>query len=106
MEGMLKPLRSGDKEVLDKDASATPQGGVNDTYGEDAASQDLAITPWSRIVASGVELLRDPTYNKGTAFTEEERDNHYLRGLLPPVVLSQELQVCMLVDLMSPKIGS
>jgi malate dehydrogenase (oxaloacetate-decarboxylating)(NADP+) len=93
MEGMLKPLRSGDKEVLDKDASATPQGGVNDTYGEDAASQDLAITPWSRIVASGVELLRDPTYNKGTAFTEEERDNHYLRGLLPPVILSQELQV-------------
>jgi malate dehydrogenase (oxaloacetate-decarboxylating)(NADP+) len=40
-----------------------------------------------------VELLRDPTYNKGTAFTEEERDNHYLRGLLPPVILSQELQV-------------
>ncbi|KAH9544841.1 hypothetical protein CY35_12G016400 [Sphagnum magellanicum] len=93
MEGMLKPLRSGDKEVLDKDASATPQGGVNDTYGEDAASQDLPITPWSRIVASGVELLRDPTYNKGTAFTEEERDIHYLRGLLPPAILSQELQV-------------
>jgi hypothetical protein len=57
MEGMLKPLRSGDKEVLDKDASATPLGGVNDTYGEDAASQDLAITPWSRIVARSLFLL-------------------------------------------------
>ncbi len=53
-----------------------------------------------------MELLRDPTYNKGTAFTEEERDIHYLRGLLPPAILSQELQVCMLVDLMSPKIVS
>jgi hypothetical protein len=57
MEGMLKPLRSGDKEVLDKDASATPLGGVNDTYGEDAASQDLAITPWSRIVARSLSYL-------------------------------------------------
>ncbi len=57
MEGMLKPLRSGDKEVLDKDASATPLGGVNDTYGEDAASQDLPITPWSRKVARSLFLL-------------------------------------------------
>jgi hypothetical protein len=37
--------------------------------------------------------LRDPHHNKGLAFTEEERDGHYLRGLLPPAVLSQELQV-------------
>jgi len=42
---------------------------------------------------SGYSLLRDPHYNKGLAFTEKERDAHYLRGLLPPVVLSQELQV-------------
>jgi hypothetical protein len=42
---------------------------------------------------SGLELLRDPRYNKGSAFTEEERDRHYLRGLLPPNIISQELQV-------------
>jgi hypothetical protein len=51
MESMLKPMRSGDQDVLDKDASVTPQGGVNDTYGEDAATQDVAITPWARLVA-------------------------------------------------------
>ncbi|CAD6236813.1 unnamed protein product [Miscanthus lutarioriparius] len=40
----------------------------------------------------GHSLLRDPRHNKGLSFTEKERDAHYLRGLLPPVVLSQDLQ--------------
>jgi malate dehydrogenase (oxaloacetate-decarboxylating)(NADP+) len=40
-----------------------------------------------------VRLLHDPERNKGTAFTESERDLLGLRGLLPPRVLSQELQV-------------
>ena len=40
----------------------------------------------------GVELLRDPLLNKGTAFTEEERDALGLRGLLPAHVLSMEEQ--------------
>lgn len=37
--------------------------------------------------------MRDPRYNKGLAFTDKERDAHYLTGLLPPVVLSQDVQV-------------
>ncbi len=36
----------------------------------------------------GVALLRDPTLNKGTAFTEAERDALGLRGLLPAHVCS------------------
>jgi len=35
---------------------------------------------------TGVALIRDPVLNKGTAFTEEERDALGLRGLLPPHV--------------------
>ncbi len=41
----------------------------------------------------GVALLQDPALNKGTAFTEAERDQLHLRGLLPPHVSSQEQQL-------------
>ena len=40
----------------------------------------------------GVALLRDPLLNKGTAFSEQERDALGLRGLLPAHVLSMEEQ--------------
>ncbi|MEP5766080.1 MAG: NAD-dependent malic enzyme [Halieaceae bacterium] len=44
----------------------------------------------------GVKLLHDPVRNKGTAFTEAERDSLALRGLLPPrhhSVAEQELRI-------------
>ena len=41
----------------------------------------------------GATLLQDPTRNKGTAFTEAERDALGLRGLLPPGVQTIEQQV-------------
>jgi malate dehydrogenase (oxaloacetate-decarboxylating)(NADP+) len=41
----------------------------------------------------GMALLRDPLLNKGTAFTEQERDVLGLRGFLPAHVLSMEAQV-------------
>ncbi len=40
----------------------------------------------------GFAVLQDPTLNRGTAFTERERDALGLRGLLPPHVLSQKEQ--------------
>ncbi|KAG4384882.1 hypothetical protein GLYMA_13G354900v4 [Glycine max] len=47
---------------------------------------------------SGYTLLRDPHFNKGLAFTEDERDAHYLRGLLPPSVIPQETQVKKMIQ--------
>ncbi len=36
--------------------------------------------------AKGVDWLHNPFFNKGTAFTDAERDLLGLRGLLPPHV--------------------
>jgi malate dehydrogenase (oxaloacetate-decarboxylating)(NADP+) len=50
-------------------------------------------TPVPAWFPRGVSLLRDPTLNKGTAFTAAERDALGIRGLLPPHVCSQEEQL-------------
>ena len=54
---------------------------------------DPSIRPAGQPAPHGVELLRDPLLNKGTAFTERERDAFGLRGLLPPHVHTQDEQV-------------
>lgn len=41
----------------------------------------------------GVEILHDPSLNKGTAFTAAERDALGLHGLLPPRISTQEQQI-------------
>jgi malate dehydrogenase (oxaloacetate-decarboxylating)(NADP+) len=46
----------------------------------------------------GVDLLHDPLLNKGTAFTDAERDALGVRGLLPPRVTSQAAQVTRVLD--------
>ncbi|KAG2371123.1 NADP-dependent malic enzyme [Vigna angularis] len=92
METPLKELKK-DSPVDDVDGNSISAGGPQDVYGEDRATEDQFVTPWSVSVASGYTLLRDPHFNKGLAFSEKERDAHYLRGLLPPSVIPQETQV-------------
>jgi len=43
--------------------------------------------------AKGVDWLNNPIFNKGTAFTEAERDALGLRGLLPPHVQTMDEQI-------------
>ncbi|MEE9167755.1 MAG: NAD-dependent malic enzyme [Candidatus Neomarinimicrobiota bacterium] len=44
------------------------------------------------IERTSISVLYDPALNKGTAFTEEERDKLKLKGLLPPRIFSMEEQ--------------
>tara|TARA_Y100000590_G_scaffold418092_1_gene518458 strand:+ start:2624 stop:4279 length:1656 start_codon:yes stop_codon:yes gene_type:complete len=41
---------------------------------------------------NGSQILHEPLLNKGTSFTEAERDKLGLRGLLPPKILSLDTQ--------------
>jgi malate dehydrogenase (oxaloacetate-decarboxylating)(NADP+) len=59
-----------------------------DTVYEPAEPAAAATVP-----PSGPDLLHDPALNKGTAFTDEERDRLHLRGLLPPRILTLEQQL-------------
>jgi malate dehydrogenase (oxaloacetate-decarboxylating)(NADP+) len=59
-------------------------------------SAAIAANPLN--IPTGIALLRDPMLNKGTAFTEAERDALHLRGLLPPHVLPQEEQVARFLE--------
>ena len=51
------------------------------------------MSNYPTLFRSGSDLLHDPLLNKGTAFSEQERDALSLRGLLPPRVLSLEEQI-------------
>ena len=50
------------------------------------------------VMPNGINLLQDPLLNKGTAFTEEERDRLKLRGLLPPHISTQEQQLARVLE--------
>src|ERR1700676_3114877 len=43
--------------------------------------------------ARGMAVLTTPRFNKGSAFTPEEREALGLTGLLPPVISTLEIQV-------------
>src|ERR1700686_613350 len=57
------------------------------------ASHDDVKAKTPSALPEGIAILQDPALNKGTAFTEDERDTLHLRGLLPPHVSSQEQQL-------------
>ncbi len=65
------------------------------TDGPHGTTPDLPASP---VGPRGVDLLHDPLLNKGTAFTEEERDALGLRGLLPPRVFTIEEQKSRILE--------
>lgn len=58
------------------------------------AASPADLSAWGApLQPRGAALLTDPLLNKGTAFTERERDALGLRGLLPPRVFTLDEQV-------------
>lgn len=58
------------------------------------AASPADLSAWGApLQPRGVALLTDPLLNKGTAFTERERDALGLRGLLPPRIFTLDEQV-------------
>jgi malate dehydrogenase (oxaloacetate-decarboxylating)(NADP+) len=54
--------------------------------------------PNRALPVKGVDWLHNPVFNKGTAFTEAERDALGLRGLLPPHVQTMDQQARRVMD--------
>ncbi|DBB14358.1 TPA: NADP-dependent malic enzyme 1 [Trebouxia sp. C0006] len=91
LSGQRSLLASG--QICDiQNRSSSSFSGIGDTDANTDERPVSSITPWVRSVISGADLCRNPKYNKGLAFTETERDRLYLRGLLPPAILSQDVQ--------------
>jgi len=57
------------------------------------ATRKVGGASGAKELPTGIDLMHDPLLNKGTGFTEAERDALGLRGLLPPHVLTQDQQV-------------
>ena len=62
------------------------------------AKRKIDLHIHSRDFPTGIALLRDRVLNKGTAFTEKERDALGLRGLLPPHVCTQDEQAIRVME--------
>ena len=58
-----------------------------------ASKKPKSVRTHRALPSPGVDWLHNPVFNKGTAFTEAERDLLGLRGLLPPHVQSMDEQV-------------
>ncbi|AOW53286.1 TPA: NAD-dependent malic enzyme [Legionella pneumophila] len=56
-----------------------------------------------KVTKRGMDLLRDPIVNKGTAFSLQERDEFALHGLIPTTVETLEQQVIRCLDAYSAK---
>ena len=90
-----------------RSAQATHESGRRDrhlTAGQQDATmlhrraQRVLPPPLPEWFPRGTALLRDPTLNKGTAFSVAERDMLGLRGLLPPHISTQEEQVTRVLE--------
>jgi malate dehydrogenase (oxaloacetate-decarboxylating)(NADP+) len=65
---------------------------------QDIQAKGVSMNAFEETIPQGISLLQDPRLNKGTSFTEAERNAFRLRGLLPPRINSQAEQVARALE--------
>mmetsp|Transcript_46868 Transcript_46868/g.92246 ORF Transcript_46868/g.92246 Transcript_46868/m.92246 type:complete len:591 (+) Transcript_46868:29-1801(+) len=93
-------LRIAQNETKEEEISGNQVSGSANYV---APNTSLTHYPAISVQLSGTRLLRTARYNKGLAFTAEERRLLRLEGLLPPAVLTQEIQVNRVLEALSKK---
>ena len=72
---------------------------TTDTAKTDGQKRRAEVRKRMRLeIPHGLEILHDPAFNKGTAFTLEERQQFDLRGLVPPGVATPEMQEARVLE--------
>lgn len=86
-----------DKDLIDEETLSKFLGQISlQSLLKKSTTRDLSrIHAQKRLngLPTGFSLLRDPALNKGTAFTQEERDALGLAGILPPRIHTLDQQV-------------
>jgi malate dehydrogenase (oxaloacetate-decarboxylating) len=84
--------QGGAHKTLGPCASLNPETTLKENTDVSADAPKPTDNPVVRTSLTGFDLLLNPRLNKGTAFTEEERDEFALHGLLPPHIGTLEDQ--------------
>lgn len=69
-------------------------------------AEDNLLFNFDAPIPTGIDLLHNPHYNKGTVFSSLERDALGLRGLLPPRIQTTDQQVARVLENLRRKTSS
>jgi malate dehydrogenase (oxaloacetate-decarboxylating)(NADP+) len=88
-----RTTRGFDRPAPNHCSRSAASGAATEEMHMNSRTRHRVVPPLPEWFPRGMTLLRDPTLNKGTAFSQSEREALGLRGLLPPRVATLEDQV-------------
>uniref|UniRef100_A0A7S4B0Y2 Malic enzyme n=1 Tax=Chrysotila carterae TaxID=13221 RepID=A0A7S4B0Y2_CHRCT len=94
----LASLRASAGSMASKTPRALQLTGTARPLSTESDTRFRFLSPLNARHSTGFDILNDPLWNKGTAFTEAERDRLGLRGLLPPRIQTIEEQTARIID--------
>lgn len=83
----------GQIAALECDALGVPTAQIQSFYCQQSLTMFCFNLPVLIFLQRGKEILRDSWFNKGTAFSQAEKDRLGLRGLIPPRKMEMQQQL-------------